>query len=40
MPSLGGGTNLYGFNALPNGYVSTLGTGTLGQVFALGLLQM
>jgi uncharacterized protein (TIGR02145 family) len=31
LPSSGGGTNLYGFNGLPNGYVSAVGTPTFGQ---------
>jgi len=31
LPSIGGGTNLYGFNALPNGYVSAVGTSTLSE---------
>ncbi|MDP5231393.1 MAG: fibrobacter succinogenes major paralogous domain-containing protein [Cellulophaga sp.] len=31
LPGFGGGTNLYGFNGLPNGYVSALGTPTFGQ---------
>ena len=31
LPSSGTGTNLYGFNGLPNGYVSAGGTSTLGQ---------
>lgn len=31
LPNSGVGTNLYDFNALPNGYVSALGTATLGQ---------
>ena len=31
LPSSGAGTNLYGFNGLPNGYVSAGGTSTLGQ---------
>lgn len=31
LPSVGGGTNLYGFNALPNGYVSAQGSATFGQ---------
>lgn len=31
LPSTGGGTNLYGFNALPNGYVAAQGTATFGQ---------
>ena len=28
LPSSGDGTNLYGFNAVPNGYVSAIGTST------------
>lgn len=32
LSSTGGGTNLYGFNALPNGYVSVPGTATAGQL--------
>jgi uncharacterized protein (TIGR02145 family) len=31
LPSTGGGSNLYGFNGLPNGYVSAVGSPTLGQ---------
>ncbi|MFK8059925.1 MAG: fibrobacter succinogenes major paralogous domain-containing protein [Polaribacter sp.] len=31
LPSTGGGTNDFGFNALPNGYVNTGGTSTLGN---------
>ncbi|GAA4812114.1 fibrobacter succinogenes major paralogous domain-containing protein [Litoribaculum gwangyangense] len=31
LPGFGGGTNLYGFNGLPNGYVSAVGTPTFGQ---------
>jgi uncharacterized protein (TIGR02145 family) len=31
LPSSGGGTNLYGFNGLPNGYVSAFGTSTFSE---------
>ncbi|WP_397362711.1 fibrobacter succinogenes major paralogous domain-containing protein [Olleya sp. R77988] len=31
LPSTGGGTNDFGFNGLPNGYVSGVGTPTFGQ---------
>lgn len=31
LPDSGGGTNLFGFNGLPNGYVSAFGTPTFGQ---------
>jgi len=31
LTSSGNGTNLYGFNALPNGYINAFGGPTLGQ---------
>lgn len=31
LPSIGGGTNFYGFDGLPNGYVSAFGTSTFSE---------